>query len=240
MMPPQEVLHVEEHEELGDALGRRRRNCGGPRSRTVARHVLWHARPREVPLRLRPPGLDAHHHPALTTHMRDDSPPVEIVLSPTEDDVKRDLARLDGSRYGRYARFVLAALSSLPWVGGLIGASAGLYGEHDQEKVNSLQRKWLEEHSERLRDVAAAIDEVTGRLDQFGEEVKERIESEEYLSIVRKAFRAWDAADTKEKRRLVQKLLAHAGGSRITSDDVVRLFVEWIERHHAAHFAVPR
>ncbi len=172
--------------------------------------------------------------------MRDDSPPVEIVLSPTEDDVKRDLARLDGSRYGRYARFVLAALSSLPWVGGLIGASAGLYGEHDQEKVNSLQRKWLEEHSERLRDVAAAIDEVTGRLDQFGEEVKERIESEEYLSIVRKAFRAWDAADTKEKRRLVQKLLAHAGGSRITSDDVVRLFVEWIERYHEAHFAVIR
>lgn len=172
--------------------------------------------------------------------MNEQRPPVEIVVSLTQDEMQRDLARLDGSRYGRYARFVLAALSSLPWVGGLIGASAGFYGEHEQDKVNSLQRKWLEEHSERLRDVAAAIDEVTGRLDQFGDEVKERIQSEEYLSIVRKAFRVWDEADTKDKRRLVQKLLAHAGGSRITSDDVVRLFVEWIERYHEAHFAVIR
>jgi hypothetical protein len=167
-----------------------------------------------------------------------DKPFVEIV--PTEDVVRRDLARLDENRFGRYARFVLAALSSLPWVGGLIGATGNLYGEHDQEKVNSLQRKWLEEHGERLRDVADAIDEVTSRLDQFGDEVKKRIESEEYLSIVRKAFRAWDNADTKEKRRLVQKLLAHAGGSRITSDDVVSLFVEWIERYHEIHFAVIR
>ena len=86
-----------------------------------------------------------------------------------DDEVRRDLARLNESRFGRYARFVLAALSSLPWVGGLIGASAALHGEREQEKVNSLQRKWLEEHSERLHDVAGAIDEVVGRLDQFGE-----------------------------------------------------------------------
>lgn len=165
---------------------------------------------------------------------------IEVVGGPGEAQVKQELARIDEARFGRYARFVLAALSSLPWVGGLIGASASLYGEHDQGKVNSLQKKWLEEHGERLRDVAAAIDEVTERLDNFGSEVKQRIESEEYLSIVRKAFRVWDAADTKEKRRLVQKLLAHAGGSRITSDDVVRLFVEWIERYHEAHFAVIR
>lgn len=164
---------------------------------------------------------------------------IEVVAS-AEGDVRAHLARLDATKAPRYARFILAALSSIPWVGGLIGASANLYGEHDQGKVNLLQQKWLEEHSERLRDVGAAINEITGRLDQFGEQVKERIESEEYLSIVRKAFRVWDEADTKEKRRLVQKLLAHAGGSRITSDDVVRLFVEWIERYHEAHFAVIR
>ncbi len=121
-----------------------------------------------------------------------------------------------------------------------MGASAGLYGERDQGKVNSLQRQWLEEHSERLRDVASAINEVTERLEQFGDDIKERIESEEYLGIVRKAFRVWDQADTKDKRRLVQKLLANAGATSVTSDDVVRLFVEWIERYHEAHFAIIR
>ncbi len=168
-----------------------------------------------------------------------ENPPVEVVRS-LEAAIKDGLTRLGASSVPRYARFILAALSSIPWVGGLIGASANLYGEHDQEKVNRLQRAWLETHGERLRDVADAIDDVTTRLDQFGEEVQQRIESEEYLSLVRKAFRVWDEADTKEKRRLIQKLLAHAGSSRITSDDVVRLFVEWIERYHEAHFAVIR
>jgi hypothetical protein len=163
---------------------------------------------------------------------------VEVVA--TADEVRSDLAKLDDAKYGRYARFVLAALSSLPWVGGLIGAAAAAYGEHDQGKVNLLQRKWLEEHAERLHDVAGAIDEVTSRLDQFGDEVKARMESDEYLSIVRKTFRVWDQADTKEKRRLLQHLLANAGASRITSDDVVRLFVDWIERYHEVHFAVIR
>lgn len=162
------------------------------------------------------------------------------VVGTAEGQVRSDLARLDAAKHPRYTRFILAALSSIPWVGGLIGASASLYGELDQGRVNMLQQKWLEEHSERLRDVASAIDEVIGRLDQFGDDVKERIESEEYLSIVRKAFRTWDGADTKEKRRLVQQLLGHAGASRITSDDVVRLFIEWIERYHEAHFSVIR
>ncbi len=170
-----------------------------------------------------------------------DKPSTELVVLPPEgDDIRDELARLDANKYPRYARFVLAVLGSLPWVGGLIGAAAGFYGEHDQGKVNSLQKKWLEEHHQRLRDVAGAINEITGRLDQFGDEVKKRIESDEYLGLVRQGFRTWDEAATKEKRRLVQQLLANAGGTSITSDDVVRLFIDWIEQYHEAHFAVIR
>jgi hypothetical protein len=35
-------------------------------------------------------------------------------------------------------------------------------------------------------------------------------------------------------------LLANAGGTSITSDDVVRLFIDWIELYHEVHFAVIR
>lgn len=163
-----------------------------------------------------------------------------VVLPPAEDQVSDALAQLEAARAPRFTRFVMAALSSVPWVGGLIGAAASIYGERDQSKVNVLQRQWLEEHRERLKDLASAINEVTDRLEQFGDEVKERLESEEYLGIVRKAFRVWDQADTKEKRRLVQQVLAHAGSTSITSDDVVRLFIQWIEAYHEAHFAVIR
>jgi len=170
----------------------------------------------------------------------DCKPDTDLVVLPPEGDVRDELARLDAAKYPRFARFVLAALGSLPWVGGLIGAAANLYGERDQGKVNSLQKRWLEEHHDRLRDVAGAINEITGRLDQFGEDVKKRIESDEYLGLVRQGFQVWDQAATKEKRRLVQQLLANAGGTSITSDDVVRLFIDWIEQYHEAHFAVIR
>src|SRR5439155_16078023 len=88
--------------------------------------------------------------------------------------------------------------------------------------------------------LGGAINENTGRLDQFGDDAKKRIESDEYLGLVRQSFRAWDEAATTEKRRLLQQLLANAGGTSITSDDVVRLFIDWIEQYHEAHFAVIR
>jgi hypothetical protein len=167
-------------------------------------------------------------------------PNTDLVVLPREGDIRDELALLDAAKYPRYARFVLAALGSIPWIGGLIGASASIYAEHDQGKVNSLQRQWLEEHAVRLHDLGDAINEITGRLDQFGDDAKQRIESDEYLGLVRQAFRAWDEAATKEKRRLLQQLLANAGGTSITSDDVVRLFIDWIEQYHEAHFAVIR
>src|SRR3954471_9806236 len=113
----------------------------------------------------------------------------DLVVLPPEGDVREELARLNSVKYPRYARFVLAALGSLPWVGGLLGAAAALHAEHEQGKVNSLQEQWLEEHSERPRDVGGAINEITGRLDQFGDDVKKRIESDEYLGLVRRGFR---------------------------------------------------
>ena len=39
----------------------------------------------------------------------------------------------DGSKR-KYVRFIVAALSSIPWIGGLIGASASFSAETEQEK----------------------------------------------------------------------------------------------------------
>jgi hypothetical protein len=71
--------------------------------------------------------------------------------------------------------------------------------------------------------------------------IDDRIESPEYLGLVRKAFREWDQADTQEKRELIVQLITHAAAStRICSDDILRLFLDWIEQYHEAHFAVIR
>ena len=66
------------------------------------------------------------------------------------------------------------------------------------------------------------------------------MESDEYLALVRRAFRTWDQADTDEKRELVKRLLMNAGGTSLCPDDLVRLFIDWIDRYHESHFQVIR
>ena len=159
----------------------------------------------------------------------------------TEADVRRQLDRyLGGERQHRYRRFFLAALGSVPWVGGFIAATAALDAEKAQQNVNELQREWLDEHREKLVDLTKTLVEIVQRLESLGEEIQRRIESEDYLALVRKAFRTWDQADTEEKRRLIKNLLMNAGGTSLCPDDLVRLFIQWIDYYHEAHFAVIR
>lgn len=158
-----------------------------------------------------------------------------------EEGIRRELDRsLGGDRQRRYHRFLMAALGSVPWVGGFIAAAAALSGEADQQKVNELQQEWLEEHREKLHELARTLVEIVDRLESFGDEVRQRIESDDYLALVRRAFRTWDQADTDEKRRLVKNLLMNAGGTSLCPDDLVRLFIQWIDYYHEAHFAVIR
>ena len=84
------------------------------------------------------------------------------------------------------------------------------------------------------------LHDVTQRFETLGDQIDERIQSEEYLALVRRAFRAWDRADTGEKRRYVVNLISYAAGTRLCSDDVLRLFIDWLDLYHEAHFAAIR
>jgi len=44
------------------------------------------------------------------------------------------LGKLGGAKWHKYTRFIMAALGSIPWVGGLIAAAASLSAEKEQEK----------------------------------------------------------------------------------------------------------
>jgi hypothetical protein len=140
----------------------------------------------------------------------------------------------------RYERFTLAAMSSIPWVGGFLSASASASAEADQAKVNEVYRRWLEEHARKLQLLGKALSEMTLRIEGFGPEGQGRLDSEDYLSLIRQGFRTWDESATDEKRALVQALLTNAAGTTLCSDDVVRLFLDWIDRYHEIHFAVIR
>ncbi|HWE47779.1 MAG TPA: hypothetical protein VG407_17290 [Caulobacteraceae bacterium] len=157
------------------------------------------------------------------------------------EDQRRALAkRIEGRNSGKYTRVVLAALSGIPWVGSLFSAAASYMGDVEQGQTNELQKLWLQEHQEKLRKLGQTLEEMSERFETFGEDLQERIQSEEYLALVRSAFRSWDQADTDEKREFIRKLLTNAGGTKLCPDDLVRLFISWIDRYHESHFAVIR
>jgi hypothetical protein len=137
-------------------------------------------------------------------------------------------------------KFLLAAVGAIPWVGGFLSAMAGLRDDLKSDRRDDLQTKWLDEHHKKLERLGATLNEIENRFEKLGATVEERIQSEEYLTLVRRAFRAWDEADTEEKRRYAANLITNAAGTRLCSDDVIRLFIDWLELYHEAHFAVIR
>jgi hypothetical protein len=155
--------------------------------------------------------------------------------------LRSELAKAEPTRRRRILeKFVLAALGSIPWVGGFLSAAADYKIQEGSQRQESLQTKWLEEHQKKILQLGETLEEVQNRFERLGPAIEERIQSEEYLGLVRKAFRIWDEADTQEKRRYAANIVTNSAGTRVCSDDVVRLFLDWLERYHEVHFAVIR
>ena len=167
----------------------------------------------------------------------DDESPLETIPREFEEQLN---AMEPGRRKRVLNAIIAAALGSIPWVGGVIAAMLAFRDESAQMEVDSLQRQWLEEHKARLEKLGSELAALTTRLGSFGEEIIARLESEEYLAIIRKGFRIWDQADTDQKRNYIGRLLANAGATKLCDDDLVRLFLEWLERYHESHFKVIR
>jgi hypothetical protein len=148
--------------------------------------------------------------------------------------------KVDGRKSGKYSRVLLAALSGIPWVGSFLGAASTYSAEVENEQIGEMQRLWLKEHEAKLKRLGITLTSVLARLESFGEDLQDRIQSEEYLSLIRQGFRSWDQAETEEKREFIRKLLENAGGSKLCPDDLVRLFIAWIDTYHESHFGVIR
>ncbi len=168
----------------------------------------------------------------------------ELIPADEDDLVERlraELAKSEPTRRQRiFEKFILAVLGSIPWVGGFLSAAADYKAEEGAVRQDSLQTQWLQEHHGKITALKETLLEIQRRFEALGAAIDERIQSEPYLALVRKAFRAWDNADTEEKRRYAANLVTNAAGTRVCSDDVLRLFLDWLELYHEAHFAVIR
>jgi hypothetical protein len=137
------------------------------------------------------------------------------------------------------ARAALNAIGgAIPFVGGLISAGAGAWSETDQENVTNVIKQWLQMLEDEMREKGKTIAEIVARLDMANESISQRIESPEYQSLLKKAFRNWSSIDTENKRIRVRNILANAAAAHTASDDVVRLFIDWMNLYSDFHFEV--
>jgi hypothetical protein len=144
-----------------------------------------------------------------------------------------------GTPGGRAIRGGLNAAGGLvPFVGGLLSAAASAWSEHEQEKVNKFFEHWLKMLGDEMSEKAQTVVEIMARLDVQDDKIADRISSKEYQSLMKKAFREWSAAESEEKRKLIRNILANAAASEVVSDDVVRLFLEWLKNYSELHFTV--
>jgi len=139
----------------------------------------------------------------------------------------------------KVARGALQAIGgAVPFVGGLFSAVAGAWSEQEQERVNRFFKHWVQMLQDELREKEQTIIEIMARLDLQDEAISERVESREYQSLVKKTFREWSGAESDEKREYIRNILSNAAASSLTSDDVIRMFIDWINQYSELHFQV--
>lgn len=127
---------------------------------------------------------------------------------------------------------------AVPFAGGLLSAAAGAWSEHEQEKANKFFKHWLKMLEDEIKEKEKTILEIMARLDMHDEKTTRRIESQEYQSLLKKTFREWSGAESEEKRTYIRNILTNAAASALASDDVIRLFIDWLATYSELHFKV--
>jgi len=145
----------------------------------------------------------------------------------------------DSRKIAKYSRGALQAIGgAIPFAGGVFSAVAGAWSEGEQEKVNRFFEHWVRMLQDELKEKEETIMEIMSRLDLQDEAISNRVESKEYQSLVKKTFREWAGAESEDKRIYIRNILANAAATQISSDDVVRIYIDWINQYSEMHFHV--
>jgi len=159
-----------------------------------------------------------------------------------DDELQKQMTESLTHGYGpKIARLAMAILGgAIPLLGGVVSGAAGAWSETDQDHFNKVAASWLQLQKDEIKEIGITIAEILTRLDLQDENIRKRIESPEYLSLLKKCFRDWSAAESEAKRIMVRNLLSNAAVSKICTDDVVRMFIQWIDDYSEMHFKVIR
>lgn len=155
------------------------------------------------------------------------------------DDISSEDEIPKGKRVAKYSRGALQAIGgAVPFAGGIFSAIAGAWSEKEQDRVNRFFEHWVRMLQDELKEKEDTIIEIMARLNLQDESITARVESKEYQSLVKKTFREWAGAESEDKRVYIRNILSNAAASTVSSDDVVRMYIDWINQYSEMHFQV--
>lgn len=94
--------------------------------------------------------------------------------------IRTELTQSQPSRKRRIVeRFLLAAIGSIPWIGGFLSAAAAIPGDEKHHRSDSLRTLWLEAHQEKIGLLGDTLSEIETRFEKLGPDVEERIQREQ-------------------------------------------------------------
>ncbi len=153
--------------------------------------------------------------------------------------LRQELAdAIPSRRRSALEKVIAAAIGGIPWVGQVAAIGIAMKGEEAAQHRDALLGVWIETQAERYKWLQAELSEDIARIDKMHQATDERLESEEYLQLVRRTFRVWDRADSDTKRRYAGNVAVNAAGTRVVDDDVVRLFIDLLDQLHELHLRV--
>jgi len=156
-----------------------------------------------------------------------------------QSDEKDEMKLPESGKIAKISRGALQAVGgAVPFAGGVLSAIAGAWSEGEQEKVNRFFEHWVRMLQDELKEKEETIIEIMARLDLQDEAISKRVESKEYQSLVKKTFREWSGAESEQKRVYIRNILSNAAASQVSSDDVVRMYIDWINQYSEMHFQV--
>jgi len=161
---------------------------------------------------------------------------MEEIISDPEKELEKII---NGGKTPGVIRFVLNMLGGgIPYAGGIVSGITGKWSENEQEKINKLFQSWMKIQAEELNRIGITLVEVMERINFQDVTIEERVTGPEYLSLIKQVYRDWSAGDSEKKRIHLRNLLANAAECRLTSDNVVSLFIKWINEFSELHLDV--
>ena len=162
----------------------------------------------------------------------------DIIGSDGEGDGPSEDKHVDGEM-----RKVVRALTGLlggaiPLIGPFVQAANGYWSEKEQSNAMDAIRALIRILEDESREKQKTIVEILSRLDFQDEEIAARVRSADYQNLLKKAFRGWSRTESQSKQEYIRNILSNAAACKLVIDEVVSLFLEWIQDYSDFHFQV--